>query len=294
VRCQIEQHALPLKQKGARSRWQAGKTMRAAGLAAALAAGVLAAAAASALPASAAVIASFSAKSGEFRGGRLILPGVSGRVRYLTDTGRSRTMSLGWLHRRVFLPGKPPTGMLHISGRSDDPTFTLSNPRYNASRQTVSYNAKPLPGTPLSRRGPRRAPLRFGDASLTILPHPALAVGDNGGHNCQMIVQNTPGATAENLALQSSFQWNTDNWVSAPAGQILMDTSAYIESDGGLWRGCAFSAVYAASGVTITVAMSWPWNAGLTTSCTSSDTTQLVCQRDDTNVVGWDIDPAGE
>jgi hypothetical protein len=73
-----------------------------------------------------------------------------------------------------------------------------------------------------------------------------------------------------------------------------MDTSVYIESDGGLWRGCDFSAVYAASGVTITVAMSWPWNAGLTTSCTSSDTTQLVCQRDDTNVVGWDIDPAGE
>jgi hypothetical protein len=169
-----------------------GKTMRAAGLAAALAAGVLAAAAASALPASAAVIASFSAKSGEFRGGRLILPGVSDRVRYLTDAGRSRTMSLGWLHQRVFLPGKPPTGMLHISGRSDDPAFTLSNPRYNASRQTVSYNAKPLPGTPLSRRGPRRAPLRFGDASLTILPHPALAVGDNGGHNCQMNVQNTP------------------------------------------------------------------------------------------------------
>ena len=83
--------------------------------------------------------------------------GVSGRARYLTGAGRSATMSLRRLHRRVFLAGKPPTGMLHIAGRSDDLTFRLSKPRYNGSRQTVSYTAKPLPGTPLSRRG-RAAP----------------------------------------------------------------------------------------------------------------------------------------
>ena len=83
--------------------------------------------------------------------------GVSGRARYLTGAGRSATMSLRRLHRRVFLAGKPPTGMLHIPGRSDDLTFRLSKPRYNGSRQTVSYTAKPLPGTPLSRRGAPRA-----------------------------------------------------------------------------------------------------------------------------------------
>ena len=97
-------------QREGRSRWRTARARRATAVVVVLVAGVLAAAAASASLASAAVIVSYSAKSGELRGGRLIMGGVTGRARYVTDAGRSRTMSLGRLHRRVFLPGKPPTG----------------------------------------------------------------------------------------------------------------------------------------------------------------------------------------
>jgi hypothetical protein len=200
-----------------RSWWRAG-ARRATALSAVLVVGVLAAAGLSASSVSAATIVSFSAKSGQFGDGRLLVRGVSGRARYVTDAGQSGRMSLTRLHRRVFLPGKPPTGMLHIAGRDDDLTFKLSRPRYNPRRQTVSYAAKPLPGTPLSDGVAHRAPLQFGDASLTVLPHPALAVGDNGGHDCIMMADTDLGG--ENLTLQSSSNWNTDTWPSSPPGQF--------------------------------------------------------------------------
>ena len=96
----------------------------------------------------------------------------------------------------------------------------------------------------------------------------------------------------KNLTLQSSSNWNTDTWTSSPPARFPVGTSIYMESQGGLWRGCGFQAVYAGGpGLTITLAVTWPWQAGITTSCTSSDTTQLVCQRHDTNVIGWDILP---
>lgn len=65
-----------------------------------------------------------------------------------------------------------------------------------------------------------------------------------------------------------------------------------MESQGGLFRGCGMQAVYEGlDGETITLTMTWPWNGGLTTTCTSSDTASLLCQRNDTNVVNWDINP---
>ena len=89
-----------------------------------------------------------------------------------------------------------------------------------------------------------RAPRRFGDASLTILPHPALAVGDNGGHDCQMVVLNTQNTELGNVNLQSSSQWNTDDWMRAPVSLIGMGTQAFMGSEGGFLRGCGFQAVY--------------------------------------------------
>ncbi len=249
--------------------------------------------------ASAAVIVSYSAKSGGFHAGRVTLRSVSGRARYVTDTGHSGTVSLRRVDQRVFLPGKPPTGLLHIAGRSHDLTFRLSKPRYSGSRETASYTVKPLPGT--SRLRP---PPQFGDASLTILPNRALGDGGGGlgstsngpglggtfGNDC--IMQADTDLGGENLTLQSSSNWNTDTWTSSPPARFPVGTSIYMESQGGLWRGCSFQAVYAGGpGLTITLTVTWPWQAGITTTCTSSDTTQLVCQRHDTNVIGWDILP---
>jgi hypothetical protein len=66
------------------------------------------------------------------------------RLTWLTNGGRSGVVSVARLHRRSFLPGTPPaTGTLPVAGHSggDEPTFRLIRPRYNASRQTVSYGA---------------------------------------------------------------------------------------------------------------------------------------------------------
>ena len=110
-----------------------------------------------------------SAKSGELKGGRLMLRGVGGRVTYVTNAGRSGRLSVRRLHRRVIVRGRPATGTLHVAGLrgGDEPVFRLSRPRYNAARRTVSYRAKSLSKRRLPGRG-----VRFGAASLSIVPHP--------------------------------------------------------------------------------------------------------------------------
>lgn len=170
---------------------------------------------------------SYSAKSGGFRAGRVTLRGVSGRARYVTDAGRSGKVSLGRLHRRMFLPGKPPTGVLHIAGRGHDLTFRLSKPRYTGSRATASYTVKPLPG-----RSRLRAPVVFGDASLTILPNHrlgggglgssanGLGLGDGGVQDCEMTVGTSFNTGIPSLVLVSDSQWDTDDWLTAPANLI--------------------------------------------------------------------------
>lgn len=276
-------------QRGAGPRWRAGRALSAAGLVA----GLLALASAS--PASAEVVVSHAAKSGELRDGRLILRGVSGRAGYVTDAGRSGTTSVRRMHQRAFPPGKPAIGTLHIagSGGGQEPAFRLSKPRYDASRRIVSYKARALQGTSASstvaRSSALPAPRRFGAASLSILPHPSLASGGGGGHDCIMQVGVTPGGGAANLRLQSSANWDTDVWTMAPPSDILVADKATMESQGGLWRGCGFSTVWESLGATITVAVSWPWNDAPTTSCTVSGVNRVHCNRDDVSVIGWDI-----
>jgi hypothetical protein len=259
---------------------------------------------ASASLASAAVIVSYSAKSGGFHAGRVTLRGVSGRARYVSDAGRSGTVSLRRLHRRVFLPGKPPTGVLHIAGRSHDLTFRLSQPRYNGSRGTASYAVKPLTGG--SRLG---VPAQFGDASLTILPNRGLGGGGgggglgstangpglggvNGGNDCEMIVSSSPNTDVGDMKLASDSQWGTDDWITAPAKLITDGDEAYMGSAGGLWRGCSMQAVYTGgirTAVTVTIDLSWQWNGSITTTCTVSVPSLYGCFRDDSYVIGWRV-----
>lgn len=291
---QTEQSAGSVKQRDDRSRCQA---TRAAALAAVLIVGVLA----SASLASAAVIVSYSAKSGAFHAGRVTLRGVSGRARYVTDAGRSGTVSLRRLHRRVFLPGRPPTGVLHIAGRSHDLTFRLSKPRYTGSRRTASYAVKPLAGT--SRL---RAPAEFGDASLTILPNrgpgggggglgsaangPGL--GDNGGNDCEMVVSTSLNTDVGNMSLVSDSQWDTDDWITAPAFGIADGGQAFMGSEGGFLRGCGMQAVYSGgigTPVTVTIDLSWQWHGPITTTCTVSVPSLYGCFRDDSDVIGWRV-----
>jgi hypothetical protein len=299
---ETEQRSRTFEQKGDRSRPRVGRAVSAACLAAVLAAGMLA----SASPASADIAVSHSAKGGELRGGRLILRGVSGRVSWwhVTDANTSGTESVRRMHRRLFLPGTPPTGRLHIAGSrdGDEPTFRLSKPRYNASRRTVSYKAKPLRSKPLSRAAAHaaalRAPRRFGAASLSIVPHPTVASGDNGGNDCQVEVDNPLGGGGYgDLDLQSSSKWDTDDWdpTQTPPAVIQSGSDEHYESMGGLWRGCHNETVWVNTPFTgpatiITIDVTWPWTQLPTSTCTVSNPQAYQCIRSDRDgIIRWRV-----
>jgi hypothetical protein len=276
-----------------RTGWRVAAAVWVAGLVAVLVGWLLTAAPASA---ASATMFTHSAKGGELQGGRLTLHGVSGRVTHVLNTGRRGTLSVRRLHRRLFLPGLPATGTLHVAGYrgGDEPSFRLSKPRRNAARHTVSYKAKrlddkPLPGgaAPMAGVAP---PRRFGAASLSIVPHPQLTGGDNGGNDCEAFISNGYGA----LSLVSSSNWDTDTWDQAPGG-IADFGSATVESDGGLGRGCHWEAVWTwssgSSQVTISMEVTWPWGQGPSTSCTSSDPGAESCTQyvPSPGMIGWAI-----
>jgi hypothetical protein len=114
-----------------------------------------------------------SARSGKLGGGRLTLLGVGPRVTWTHESGRSGVMAVKSMHRMVFAPTSPEaTATLHVAGHrgGDEPTFKLSQPRYNRARHLVSYRAKPLNNKSVPARAVRAAATAraFGPASLTI------------------------------------------------------------------------------------------------------------------------------
>jgi hypothetical protein len=114
-----------------------------------------------------------SAKSGELGGGRLTLQGGGPRVTWAHRSGRSGVMAVRRMHRLVFSGANlTATGTLHVAGHrgGQELTFTLSRPRYNAARDTVSYAVRRmkgrLPGRAAGVAGIARG---FGAASLSIV-----------------------------------------------------------------------------------------------------------------------------
>jgi hypothetical protein len=243
---ETDQRCRTFEQNRDRSRRRTRRTVHAAGFAA-----VLAAVFASASPASADIAVSHSAKGGELRGGRLILRGVSGRVSWwdVSDANSSGTASVRRMHRRLFRPGAPVTGVLHIAGArdSDEPSFRLSKPRYSAPRRTVSYNAEPLHTQPQSSAVAHAAtPRRFGAASLSIVS--SVASGGRGGNDCEMAFTNltsAPYVQGNPIKLVSAEKWDTDEWSPAPPTSLItFHHGANFRSEGGLWRGCSQSTVW--------------------------------------------------
>ena len=114
-----------------------------------------------------------SAASGKLSGGRLTLLGVGPRVTWTHESGRFGVMAVTQMHRMLFRPTSPEaTATLHVAGHrgGDEPTYKLSDPRYNRARHLVSYksaplNQKALPGRPVRAAAAART---FGAASLTI------------------------------------------------------------------------------------------------------------------------------
>jgi hypothetical protein len=196
-----QQHVGTFERSGRRGVRRTGAAVSATGLAALVAAGLLAAAPASAQPAAGgAPTFTHSAKRGEFRGGRLVLHGVARRVRTEYQDGRTDRVLVRRLHARLFAPGKPATGTLRRRG-GKKAALRLSRPRYNAAKRTVSYRARPL--------GNSSVPRRFGRASLAMVAHPQVMLGD--GQLCKNVIYNY---TQYDWKVISTWTWN--NWTTPP------------------------------------------------------------------------------
>jgi hypothetical protein len=232
-----------------------------------------------------------SAKSGELRGGRLILRGVGRRVAWITNTGRSGVVSVKRLHRRLFLPGRPATGVLHVAGDrgGEERTFKLSRPRYKATRRRVSYRVRRLNRARLPRPAGVRRLRRFGAASLSILGAPQVGAGDNGGNDCRITITNN---LPWELEASSEGKWPTDTWDQGIPYQYVLDQAQSITwgSDGGFLRGCSVSGGWTIISDpdsppnppqgTFNLNTTYEWNGGGNTghTCTNTNWATYYCQ----------------
>ena len=255
----------------------------------ALAAGLLVLASAPAAAASGgATVFTHSAKSGELRGGLLTLRGVGRRVTWAHNSGRSGSISIARLHRRLFSPETPPVGTLHVGGRRPgrERTFRLSRPRYNGARRWVRYRVERLGKRTRSgaaaRASQASASDRFGAASLSIVGHPSrLGSSAIGGNSCSVGILNL---TAYNLQAASESKWDTDDWAPGiPFNDVVspLGTESW-GSAGGFLRGCSTTAVWVAAStprVSVTITETRPWSDDSTETCVTSDPTRLTCDR---------------
>jgi hypothetical protein len=143
--------------------------------------------------ASAASMYVHSAKSGELSGGRLVLRGVGRHVTWTRHSGDAGLLRIARLHRLVFAPGATPvTATLHIAGHrgGEELALRLSRPRYDTSRQTVSYRVKRLRKRRLSGRSNGTVgadPIRrFRSASLSLVSEDVA---------CSVQITNNTGST---------------------------------------------------------------------------------------------------
>lgn len=283
-------------------------SLRVAAIVTAAAALLALAPAGSAAPGSASIFV-HSAKGGHLSGGRLTLHGVSRRVTWLTNRGRSGVVSVARLHRRLFSSRTPSaTGALHVANYrgGDEPTFKLSRPRYKASRHTVSYkvkrlNKRPLPGR-TARGSQHRMSGRFGPASLSIVGAPRVTGGDNGGLDCRITLQNN---TPHLFQATGESKWPTDTWDPGIPFQAYLDADGSVitwGSDGGLLRGCSVSGTWTIvpwqyepnlPSATFTLTTTNPWNGQWSYTCTSSNP-QFSCEDHTTQngSASWSIEPS--
>jgi hypothetical protein len=224
-----------------------------------------------------ATVFTHSAESGQLRDGLLTLRGVGGRVPWAQHGGRSGSVSVVRLHRRLFVPQTPPIGTLHIAGRRPQ-TLRLRRPRYNAVRKTVRYRVQRL-----SRRTDRRAEAsqalgEFGAAGLSIIPHPSLLTDDDGNY-CAAGVLNL---TIHELQATSTSKWDTDDWdPGVPSTLERLGGTVSWASQGGFLRGCSNTVVWTAGTdppITFTVTTTHPFPGKSTETCKSSDRSYL-CER---------------
>jgi hypothetical protein len=201
-----------------------------------------------------------SARTGKLGGGRLTMLGVGSRVTWTHESGASGTMAVSGMHRMVFGPTTPEaTATLHVAGHhgGDEPTFKLSDPRYNRARHMVSYRAKPLDNKRLPGRAGRAAAAAsaFGAASLSIqgAPTPSVQVtqdtyscgsgtcwgvlvasGLSPGTNVTGFAPQVPGNTGQgvDIDVQANSYGNANAQLNFLCNNDYHVTNPYINVDG--------------------------------------------------------------
>jgi hypothetical protein len=107
---------------------------------------------------------------------------------------------------------------LHVDGRrpGEERGFQLSRPRYEASRQTVSYHVERLSKAARAAKvgSAAQASDTFGAASLSIVGAPAVVGNTFGGNDCTTTLENQTGWDVQ--AIGSS---NWPNRQTRPAGE---------------------------------------------------------------------------
>jgi hypothetical protein len=246
-----------------------------------------------------------AAKRGELGAGRLTLHGVRRRVTWAAHPGQFGDVNIKRLHRLLFTRRTmSATGTLYVPGqRGGEPVMRLSRPRYNASRATVSYRARPLDNTRPRRPAapPSGGVRRFGAASLSIVGAPQVNVGRADINECSTRIYN---ATNHYIQLVSFSTWDTDNVYQTPTTDPIPSGDPTAPGYGPnmmTWwwdtgpplRGCQATAVFKIMGAdteTFTVNSSWPWGSDPNFTCTPPP--GYKCVKADSDIAQWEFWPA--
>jgi hypothetical protein len=266
-------------------------------LSVALAAGLLTVVPATAPAASGgATVFTHSAESGQLRGGLLTLRGVGSRLTWAHNGGRSGTVSVERLHRRLFFPETPPMGTLHVAGRRPQ-ALRLRRPRYNATRELVRYRVQRLGKRTRAGRvaGASQVSGEFGAASLSIVAHPSLlGSSDGAGNYCAVGILNL---TIHDVRAASASKWDTDDWDPAiPTNDVIepLGGTASWASQGGFLRGCSNTAVWVVDSdppVSFTITTTHPFPGNKAESCKPSSRSFTCAQTLGIDEVNWIIRP---
>ena len=168
----------------------------------------------------------------------------------------------------------PPNAVINVIGAKDNEDMRaveITNPSYDAASRTMTWDAHPLRELQsrglsyLNTRIDDHIPEHFGRASLFI---------DNIWRSCRVKLLN--GLFGEDMAIASSYKWDTDSWVQHPQDTIEPIayggiSSSIWKTDSGIFRGCGTGAVYVIrpTNAQVKVDVSVPYgNAPIVATCT--------------------------
>jgi hypothetical protein len=242
-----------------------------------------------------ATVFTHSAKSGELRGNLLTLRGVGSRLTWAHNSGRTGSVSVARLHRRLFSPEAPPVGTLHVAGRRGGRgrAFRLTRPRYNPAREWVRYRVERLGRRP--RASQASGTDRFGAASLSIVGHPSrIGISTSGGNYCAVGILNL---TIHDLQATSATKWDTDDWDPGNPFNAVVENLGGTESwatDGGFLRGCSNTVVWALGSdprVSFRITTTHPFKGNVIETCKPSDSSYTCSQTLGIDEVNWVVRP---